>query len=95
MDTHPSFLELDRAALGQGAPLTADHVKGCPRCQAHLKTLEEPIAVPAWATALRRPQTERKPSWWALVLLGAAADADRGHARRGQGQPLGGHLHAA
>jgi hypothetical protein len=75
MDTHPSFLELDRAALGQGAPLTADHVKGCPRCQAHLKTLEEPIAVPAWATALRRPQPERKPSWWALVLLGAAAAA--------------------
>ncbi len=72
---HPSFLELDRAALGHGAPQTADHVRGCERCQAHLRKLEAPIEVPAWARALRRPQPERKPGWWTLALLGAAAAA--------------------
>jgi hypothetical protein len=74
-ETHPSFLELDRVPLHQAAPQTTDHVKGCARCQAHLRKLEEPIAVPAWATALRRPAPAPKPSWWTLVLLGAAATA--------------------
>jgi len=76
MDAHPSFFELDLIPLGEGQPQTVDHVKGCARCQAHLRKLEEPIAVPGWASALRRPQPASKPIlWWLTVLLGGAAGA--------------------
>lgn len=73
--SHPSFLELDRSALGQGAPATAEHVRGCPRCQAHLRKLEEPLALPAWARELGRPEPARRPNFWVLALFGGAAAA--------------------
>jgi hypothetical protein len=71
--SHPSFLELDRTALGQGAPETVAHAKSCERCQAHLRKLEAPVAVPAWARELGQPKPARQPNWWTLALFGAAA----------------------
>src|SRR3954468_11208414 len=45
---HPSYLELDRFALGApGALTTAAHVGACDRCRRHVETLREAPAVPA------------------------------------------------
>src|SRR3954469_10294360 len=45
---HPSYLELDRFALGApGALTTAAHVGTCDRCRRHVETLREAPAVPA------------------------------------------------
>jgi len=44
---HPSFLELDRFALGAaGALATAAHVGACARCRRHVETLREAPPVP-------------------------------------------------
>lgn len=46
---HPSYFVLDRMALGLEAGADArSHVAGCERCQAYLKELGRPLAVPDW-----------------------------------------------
>lgn len=68
---HPSYLELDRLALGDGEAAVRAHVEACPRCGAHLDRLRTVEAVPAWARALEKPR--RRFGWLhALALAGAA-----------------------
>jgi len=85
---HPSFLELDRFALG--APLaltTAAHVGACDRCRRHVETVREAPPVPAElrdrlaapaadsrpAGVLRWPGWLRGPRIGAVGLAGALA----------------------
>ncbi len=68
MTDHPSFLQLDRAALGaEVSGETRVHLATCARCQAHLARVGEPGLVPAWVHAIDRPK--RRP--W--ILGGAFA----------------------
>jgi len=75
MSDHPSFLQLDRHALGVGVAATADHVKGCAQCQAHLEKCEQPLSVPAWARDLSRPRRFRWLGAPQLAAFGACAAA--------------------
>jgi hypothetical protein len=46
---HPSFLELDRVALGEAASAgIQEHLSSCTRCQAHMERAQRAGAVPAW-----------------------------------------------
>lgn len=67
---HPSFLELDRVALGApAAPATRAHLEGCERCRAHLARAREAGPVPAWALQLGdRPRR----AWWSGPRLAIA-----------------------
>lgn len=59
MSPHPSYLELDRIALG-AAP--GEHVASCPRCRAYVDSVA-PIdgAAPGWVGALAGGP--RRPRW--------------------------------
>jgi hypothetical protein len=49
---HPSFLALDRAALGDMPEEVRAHLASCPRCAGHVDALGRPPPVPSWAVAL-------------------------------------------
>lgn len=71
---HPSFLALDRAALGDMTEEVRAHLATCPRCAGHVSAVGRPPPVPAWVTGLA--DTPRKPSWtsrWMPWGLGAMA----------------------
>ncbi len=74
---HPSFLELDRHALGLPAPKTEAHLARCERCRRHLREVarvadERPL--PAWLETRGPPRrTERLRARG--VLIGAVAIA--------------------
>src|SRR6266446_801276 len=53
MNAHPSYLELDRFALGGGSSATRSHAENCPRCGVHLSPLAEPGHTLARATPAR------------------------------------------
>ncbi len=77
---HPSFLELDRAALGLRSAELDQHVETCARCGAYLArvmTRSEPI--PAWARTPPTPDT-RVGGWrawlpraWPVLATAAVA----------------------
>jgi hypothetical protein len=46
MVSHPSYLQLDRLALGEGSPEVAAHAEACSVCGAHLGRLLLPVAMP-------------------------------------------------
>jgi hypothetical protein len=54
MSSHPSYLLLDRLALGAHMPELDAHVAECERCKSHLHALDQPLEIPAWARALER-----------------------------------------
>jgi hypothetical protein len=60
---HPSFLELDRLALGAAAPATTAHVSGCATCREHL---EQVRAAPAMPAGLRDRATAPAPADFGL-----------------------------
>jgi hypothetical protein len=66
--THPSFLELDRAALGAGAPETAHHVKDCARCQSYARTVQTPPPLVPWIAELQAKGTPGRmpPLLWLM-----------------------------
>lgn len=66
--THPSFLALDRLALGGGVPEDRQHADGCAQCGAYLARLEAPAPVPDAVRALARPR-------WARWAVGGLATA--------------------
>ncbi|MBI5545611.1 MAG: hypothetical protein HY901_17125 [Deltaproteobacteria bacterium] len=68
----PSFLELDRHALGASEPTCAAHVQTCERCAAYLDRLRQPVAVPAWAKELALPTSLAAPAarGWRHILQG-------------------------
>jgi hypothetical protein len=68
---HPSFLELDRHALGAGRPETASHLAGCDSCRAHVAPVESAADVPAWALRLEaRPPRFAWPATMRLRRFG-------------------------
>lgn len=58
---HPSYLALDRHALGVAQPEVAAHVATCAICQARLPAPPPAPALPAWARAL----PPRRRAWLA------------------------------
>ena len=66
---HPSFLALDRHALGVPDPDTAAHIETCEVCAAHVRAVTEPVPVPDWVTA----QQQHSPRHWGRWLALAAA----------------------
>lgn len=78
--THPSYLELDRLALGETNDALQRHLADCPQCSAHLAQVREELPRPAWLATLDDPPRPRRlfPALrWAggLALAGAAAAA--------------------
>ncbi len=76
MIDHPSFLELDRVALGvEVASATRTHLSSCERCRLHVERLESHEAPPAWVRDLAKPRRSRR-SWLfggGFALAAAAA----------------------
>lgn len=68
MSPHPSFLQLDRLALGAADPQVAAHVASCDSCRAHLGRLEQPVPLPAWVR--EAAETPRRPRWLRLFAPG-------------------------
>ncbi|WP_373049281.1 hypothetical protein [Vulgatibacter sp.] len=75
---HPSYLELDRHALGEYSAAVEAHVGSCPRCSAHLASVQPTeAALPAWARQAP-PRRFRLPRFrWigGFALAGATAAA--------------------
>ena len=75
MSGHPSFLQLDRHALGAGDGTTARHLEACAECRAHLGRLGQPVSPPEWVRALEDQPRSRWLRWPQLAALGALACA--------------------
>ncbi len=75
---HPSYLELDRLALGEPPDeRLREHVASCARCKAHLENARRAGPVPAWVGNLdrRAPRRARTRWLWAGGFASAAAAA--------------------
>jgi hypothetical protein len=74
--THPSFLELDRIALGVIDRDVAEHARSCPDCRGYLERLGEVPRLPASLRGLAPPPRWRRwfalPTWRPLAFAGAA-----------------------
>jgi hypothetical protein len=71
--SHPSFLALDRASLGDMTEEVRAHLASCARCAGHVDALGRPPPVPSWAVALAH-ETPRPRSLLArLAPWGVAA----------------------
>jgi len=73
MNAHPSYLELDRFALGGGSAATRSHAASCPRCSVHLDRLAQPVAIPSWVRKIEQRDEARWPAWLRLPRLVAIA----------------------
>jgi hypothetical protein len=71
MNGHPSFLQLDRFALGAANPQVAAHVEDCATCRAQVSRAQQSPPVPAWVGEIRTAKRLRR-AWW-LGGLGAVA----------------------
>lgn len=63
--THPSFLELDKLAVGAGgagSEITRLHVASCAQCTSHLERLRAPAPIPEWVRTPPQP-------WWMKWML--------------------------
>ncbi|NMO17534.1 hypothetical protein HPC49_25415 [Pyxidicoccus fallax] len=77
---HPSFLELDRAALGLRSAELDQHVETCARCGAYLaRVMNRSEPIPAWARTPPAPDT-RVGGWrgwlpraWPVLATAAVA----------------------
>jgi hypothetical protein len=74
--SHPSFLALDRAALGDMTEEVRTHLASCPRCAGHVDALGRPPPVPSWAVALaneppRTPSILARLAPWGVAALAA------------------------
>lgn len=74
---HPSFLALDRAALGSRTAGISEHLAGCARCRAHVERIVDPGPAPALGRLPREARPVRRPSRraWFNGLTAAAAVA--------------------
>ncbi|MCP3143239.1 hypothetical protein [Pyxidicoccus xibeiensis] len=61
---HPSFLELDRAALGVRSASLEQHLKTCVECGVYLGRVTQAEPLPTWARALGTDTPVREPSGW-------------------------------
>ncbi|MBS1151827.1 MAG: hypothetical protein H6Q89_3525 [Myxococcaceae bacterium] len=74
--THPSFLKLDRHALGVDVPEVATHLAGCPQCSAHVARILQPAPVPhSLAAAVRPVRSGRSLLGWLLAPAALVAAA--------------------
>jgi hypothetical protein len=74
--SHPSFLALDRAALGDMTEEVRAHLASCPPCAGHVDALGRPPPVPSWAVALsheppRAPSLLARLAPWGVAALAA------------------------
>jgi hypothetical protein len=63
MTEHPSFLALDRHALGDSTPAVSSHVDECLTCRAHVETARVAAPIPARVLELKPAPRTR---WWEL-----------------------------
>jgi len=68
MSTHPSFLALDREALGVGEDETRAHLETCEQCRVHVQAVSTQPAMPAAI----RPRRARR-AWPFALAFGAVA----------------------
>lgn len=64
MIEHPSFLQLDRHALGANLPGVAEHISSCEVCAKYVESLAPRAEAPAWAIG----STARPRRWWPAAL---------------------------
>src|SRR5439155_8785211 len=74
MNGHPSFLELDRLALGSADPQAAAHIESCETCRAQVSRVQQAPPVPAWVGNLGSAKSSRR-TWWAGSVGALAAIA--------------------
>lgn len=76
MTEHPSFLALDRHALGDATPAVTSHLTVCADCRAHVEAVMVASPIPARVMDLRQAPA---PRWWELrwiqVLIPLVATA--------------------
>jgi hypothetical protein len=75
---HPSFLALDRAALGSRTAGISEHLADCARCRLHVERIADPGPAPALGRLPRevpRPVRRRPRMAWFNGLTAAAAAA--------------------
>ncbi len=74
-DPHPSYLQLDRIALGAVARDWELHVKTCARCARYLQRQQQPISVPAWVHKIPNdePALPRRQRLFLFAMAAAAA----------------------
>ena len=71
MNEHPSYLRLDRHALGHPDPEVLDHLDHCDACRTYVEGLAPAALVPAWARSERRAPRRL----WRWPVAGAAVAA--------------------
>ncbi|HWM89119.1 MAG TPA: hypothetical protein VNO33_24880 [Kofleriaceae bacterium] len=59
---HPSFLALDRAALGSRTAHLSRHLDECARCRAHMERITDPAPVPEGARGWLRREAPARPA---------------------------------
>lgn len=72
MTEHPSFLALDRHALGASTPEVATHVGACSVCRAHLDAVSVPSPIPPRVLELRSSMPWWRERWFQVLLPLAA-----------------------
>lgn len=73
---HPSYLQLDRAALGDPSQELRAHLTDCSECRAYLEGLSDPPPESGLLELRRKVEQSRRAKlrkWWALVPAAAAA----------------------
>lgn len=77
-ESHPSFLVLDRIALGDATlSKEQEHVTACATCQTHVSRVQATRPVPAWARELAaKPRQNAMSRWvWGSAMGTALAAA--------------------
>jgi hypothetical protein len=75
-EAHPSYLELDRHALGAATEAsTALHVADCARCRGYLASMPRPAELPAWLPPARPATRLWGGRRWAIAAACLAAAA--------------------
>lgn len=76
MNTHPSYLALDRAALGEVPEPLRAHLLACGNCSAYVASLNDAPPLANELELRRKVERARRAQlrkWWALVPVAAAA----------------------
>ena len=89
--SHPSFLALDRHALGIKVPEVEAHLPGCEQCAGHVARVSQPAPVPQslGETVKPRPFWTLRMAWVfaPVAVMGVAVLALPGDEARSKGTP--------
>jgi hypothetical protein len=72
---HPSYLALDRAALGSPSPELRAHLESCGACRSYVESLTEAPPISALPRLRRQAEHQTRKlrrAWWTLAPLAAA-----------------------